>query len=148
MQLAKAGGLNATYFRGTDLALSVYDRLDAVVDFSCVEAPTGTVNIPPDFYSVRWRGLIRAPADETVTFQTTTLTSASKSTGVEGVRLYISGLGQGELALLIDQWDGLITTYQATLSMLADRLYEIVVEYKDTSSSSMMKLRKFFRTLA
>lgn len=72
VQLAKAGGLNATYFRDAHLALPVEDRVDSAIDFSCTQAPVGTTRVPRDFWSVRWTGLVRAPsADETVTFRST-----------------------------------------------------------------------------
>ena len=38
LRMAKAGGLNATYHRGVDLAFPVAERVDAMVDFSCTQA--------------------------------------------------------------------------------------------------------------
>lgn len=69
-----------------------------------------------------------------------TTTSSNEGGGKEGVRLWVTGLDVGDKALLIDRWDGLDATYEATLRMMADRLYDIVVEYRDTQSTSLMKL--------
>ena len=66
--------------------------------------------------------------------------SSSGATGKEGVRLWLSGTGVGELALVIDRWDGLEPEYTGTLSMLAEKLYEIQMEYKDTFSTSKVQL--------
>ena len=140
IRLSKVGGLNATYHRVLDLAFPVYERIDETIDFSFTQrVPGAPVLMPPDFFSVRWRGFVRPPTSETWTFKTVTM-SSSGSTGKEGVRLWMSGLHVGELALVIDRWDGLDPEYAGTLSMLADKLYEIQMEYKDTYSSSKVQL--------
>jgi len=72
-----------------------------------------------------------------------TSTSADSGSGKEGVRLWVSGLDTPRKTLLIDQWDGLDTSYEATVGMLTSRLYDIVVEYRDTQSTSSMKLGEF-----
>ena len=140
IRLSKVGGLNATYHRVLNLAFPVFERVDRTVDFSFTQRVPGAPNMmPPDFFSVRWRGFLRPPTSETWTFKTTTLSSTG-STGKEGVRLWLSGLNVGELALVIDRWDGLNAEYTGTLTMLAEKLYEIQMEYKDTYSSSKIQL--------
>ena len=54
----------------------------------------------------------------------------------------MSGTGVGELALVIDRWDGLEPEYTGTLSMLAEKLYEIQMEYKDTFSHARCNVMK------
>ncbi|KAJ1487604.1 hypothetical protein T484DRAFT_2207083 [Baffinella frigidus] len=136
--MAKAGGLNATYHRGVDLAFPVKERVDATVDFSCTQAVPGT-GLPADYFSVRWRGLVRPPYSETFTFKTVT-SSSNGQTGVEGVRVWLSGQKVDELELLIDQWSGKATEYTGTVVLLRDTLYDIQIEYKDSFSSSKMQL--------
>ena len=132
--------MNASYHRVLNLAFPVFERVDRTVDFSFTQRVPGAPNMmPPDFFSVRWRGFLRPPTSETWTFKTTTLSSTG-STGKEGVRLWLSGLNVGELALVIDRWDGLNAEYTGTLTMLAEKLYEIQMEYKDTYSSSKIQL--------
>lgn len=138
VRMAKAGGLNATYHRGVDLAFPVKERVDATVDFSCTQAVPGT-GLPADYFSVRWRGLVRPPYSETFTFKTVT-SSSNGQTGVEGVRVWLSGQKVDELELLIDQWSGKATEYTGTVVLLRDTLYDIQIEYKDSFSSSKMQL--------
>ena len=140
IRLSRVGGLNATYHRVVDLAFPVFERVDQTIDFSFTQrVPGAPAIVPPDFFSVRWKGFVRPPTSETWTFKTSTL-SSSASTGKEGVRLWMSGFHMGELSLVIDRWDGLETEYTGTLSMLAEKLYEIQMEYKDTYSSSKVQL--------
>jgi len=140
IRLSRVGGLNASYHRVVNLAFPVFERVDQTIDFSFTQrVPGAPAILPPDFFSVRWKGFVRPPTSETWTFKTTTL-SSSASTGKEGVRLWMSGLNIGELSLVIDRWDGLETQYTGTLSMLAEKLYEIRMEYKDTYSSSKVQL--------
>jgi len=140
IRLSRVGGLNATYHRVVNLAFPVFERVDQTIDFSFTQrVPGAPAIVPPDFFSVRWKGFVRPPTSETWTFKTSTL-SSSASTGKEGVRLWMSGLHMGELSLVIDRWDGLETEYTGTLSMLAEKLYEIQMEYKDTYSSSKVQL--------
>jgi hypothetical protein len=140
MRLSRVGGVNATYHRVIDLAFPVFERVDSTIDFSFTQrVPGAPAMMPPDFFSVRWKGFIRPPTSDTWTFKTTTLSSPA-STGKEGVRLWLSGLHMGELALVVDRWDGLDPEYSGTLSMLAEKLYEIQMEYKDTYSSSKVQL--------
>jgi len=141
IRLSRIGGLNATYHRVTDLAFPVWERVDSTIDFSFTQRiPGAPALLPADYFSVRWKGFVRPPASDTWTFKTTTL-SSSGATGQEGIRLWMSGRNMGELSLLIDRWDGRDSEYTGTLSMLADKLYEIRVEYKDTYSSSKVQLQ-------
>ena len=140
IKISKVGGLNATYHRVPDLAFPVFERVDNTVDFSFTQSvPGAPAMLPPDYFSVRWKGFVRPPSSETWTFKTVT-SSSSGATGKEGVRLWLSGTGVGELALVIDRWDGLEPEYTGTLSMLAEKLYEIQMEYKDTFSTSKVQL--------
>ena len=45
------------------------------------------------------------------------------------------------LMAVIDQWGGIDAEYTGTVVLLADTLYDIQIEYKDSFSSSKMQLQ-------
>ena len=140
VRIARAGGLRAVYYRGMGLEHPAVERVDATVDFSSASSPPGTAGqVPADFFSVRWRGQVRAMGTGAYTFMTVTGSSAGAS-GREGVRLRAAGLHVEDLTLLIDAWEGPRGSYTATVQLEGERLYDVELEYRDTWGPSRAAL--------
>ena len=140
IRIARAGGLLAAYYSDVDLLDPAMEQVDATIDFSSTSSPPGTAGlVPPNFFSVRWRGMVCPIATEVVTFMTVT-SSSSGLTGREGVRLRSAGLHIEDLTLLIDAWDGPASVYSATLQLEGERLYDLQLDYRDTDGASRITL--------
>eukprot|EP00960_Hanusia_phi_P070728 767378-Hanusia_phi.AAC.2 len=137
---ARVGGLSGEYFRREQLSSPIFTRIDQTVDFSFTTSfPGSPALMPIDFFSARWKGWVRPPFSETFTFKTQTLASKGVG-GMEGVRLWLSGEHIGNLNLIIDRWGGREPDYTGTLTLRTDVLYDIVLEYRDTYSSSQIRI--------
>ncbi|EKX55501.1 hypothetical protein GUITHDRAFT_131684 [Guillardia theta CCMP2712] len=140
LYFARVGGLRGDYFKREELISPVFTRIDETIDFSFTTSFPGSPQFMPiDFFSARWKGWVRPPFSETFTFKTETLASKSVG-GMEGVRLWLSGEHIGILNLIIDRWGGREPEYTGTLSLQTDVLYDIVLEYRDTYSSSKIRI--------
>ena len=119
-------GLNAVYFNNSDFTGSTVARTDSQVAFTWAGASPAS-GIGGTTFSVRWNGLVKPYTNETYTFITR---------NNDGVRLWVNG------KLLIDSWKSQPTTTRAaTISLKANRLYDLRVEhFADSGGSNTMQL--------
>ncbi|WP_374676315.1 PA14 domain-containing protein, partial [Ideonella sp.] len=119
-------GLAGSYFANRQLAgTPVLQRVEAV-DADWGAGPPGP-GVPADGFSVRWSGLIEAPASGTYRFQTLS---------DEGVRLWVDG------RRLIGHW----TPHAATLdtsdaiTLKAGQRVPLVLEFQEVSGPALVRL--------
>ncbi|GMH48108.1 hypothetical protein TL16_g00218 [Triparma laevis f. inornata] len=133
VEAASVGGLTGEYFNNRWLFGSpVVTRVDPTVDFSWTSddiiTPTGK-----DYISVRWTGFIQAAFAEVYTFTVE---------GNDGARLWIND------ELLFDNYetevsdvDGFSTfTGTTSVTLTADMLVDIKLEYRENTGSAKVKL--------
>jgi hypothetical protein len=125
-RLLATNGLNAVYFSNADFTGSTSTRIDKSVGFSWSAYPSVS-GISNSTLSVRWQGLVKPYTSETYTFITK---------NNDGVRLWVNG------KLLIDSWKSQSTTTRsATISLSANRLYDLRLEhFGDSGGSDTMTL--------
>ncbi|MFM8470065.1 MAG: PA14 domain-containing protein [Limisphaerales bacterium] len=119
-------GLLGQYFKNMTLTgPPALKRVDAQVNFDWAEAPAE--NFPADQFSVRWSGIVQAPATGRFTF----ITESD-----DGLRLWVDG------RLLIDNWtDHGPTEDKSPEFMLQDgKLYEIIMEFYENGGGAAAKL--------
>jgi alpha-D-xyloside xylohydrolase len=121
-----AGGLQGDYFADKTLGRHVATRKDAAIDFDWgLAAPRPEV--PPDQFSVRWTGRLRAP--ETGEYELATVAD-------DGVRLWLDG------KLLIDDWTQHAPEYHAgRVTLEFGKQYDFRLEYYDEILGASVKLR-------
>ncbi|MBL8792665.1 MAG: Ig-like domain-containing protein [Planctomycetia bacterium] len=118
-------GLTATYFDNKDFTGASVSRIDSTVNFNWGSG-SPAAGIGADTFSARWTGKIKPRYSQTYTFYTTS---------DDGVRLWING------QLLIDQWnDHSPTTHSGTITLQANQLYDIRLEYYENGGGAVMKL--------
>jgi hypothetical protein len=125
-RMLAVAGLNAVYFDNSDFTGSTVTKTDPSIAFTW-DGASPTSGIGPTTFSVRWNGLVKPYTDETYTFITK---------NNDGVRLWVNG------KLLIDAWYSQATTTRtATISLKANRLYDLRVEhFADSGGSKAMQL--------
>ncbi|HWD91725.1 MAG TPA: chitobiase/beta-hexosaminidase C-terminal domain-containing protein, partial [Verrucomicrobiae bacterium] len=101
-------------------------RTDAVVNFNwTTNPPAAGFNLTN--YTVRWTGSIQPQFDETYTFY---------ATADDGVRLWLNGRP------LIDGWvNEAATTYSNTITLHAQQLYNIEMDYYQNTGSAVAELQ-------
>ena len=101
-------------------------RTDATVDFNW-GAGSPASQVTPNFFSVKWTGRIKAPADTYYTFIVT---------GDDGVRLLLNG------TKVIDGWkDQGATSYRSGLILLSKgQLYNIELDYYEHEGNASCRL--------
>lgn len=123
---ARADGLAATYYDNPDFSGLQVSRVDATIDFDWAEgAPFSNFGV--NDFSTRWTGFIKPAYSGTYTFYL----SAD-----DGCRLSINNVS------LIDDWafNYSNSTRTATISLNADTLYPIQVEYLENSGWAGVRL--------
>ena len=118
-------GLVGNYFADTELNNLVFTRVDPTVNF---QWGTGSPDpsVPVDDFSARWTGQVQAQFSESYTFYTDS---------DEGVALWVNGQ-----QLIDDFTDHTLNEDSGTISLQAGELYDIRVEYYDTSGIATMQL--------
>lgn len=118
-------GLKAEYYNNADLTELVIERTDRTVNFDWdTGSPHPAVN--PDSFSVRWTGRVEPLYSETYTFYTNT---------DDGVRLWVDNV------LIIDKWiDQGQTEWNGSIALTAGTLYDIKMEYYDSSNTALAQL--------
>ena len=118
-------GLNAEYYRELGLKGSPVTRVEPTVNFDWqTNAPLA--NFPPERFSVRFVGRIKAPKSGTFTFTTYS---------DDGVRLWLND------SLLINQWnDHSVTAHSSTVNLIEGEFYKIRLEYYDNTADAVIKL--------
>ena len=125
LNIPGAAGFRGEYYNDAALTNLVFVRLDAAINFDYGYGSPDP-RIGPDTFSVRWSGSIRPRYTETYTITPET---------DDGVRLWING------QLLINQWvvQG-PTRVPATIALVANQSYDLVMEYYENSGSASAKL--------
>jgi hypothetical protein len=119
-------GLKGDYFTNTGLSGSpALSRTDATVNFNWSSTPPDPV-IPLGNYSVRWTGQVQPQAGETYTFYTST---------DDGARLWVNGIQ------LVNDWtDHPDTERSGTITLTANQMYSLTMEYYQGAGSAVAKL--------
>lgn len=118
-------GLPGTYFNRKNFASEKFDRIDPTIDFDWGYGSPGT-DMAPNTYSIRWSGKVQSERSEEYTF----ITESD-----DGVRLWVDG------QLLIDNWTMHSPTIDSgRITLQADQMYDIVLEYFEHKSGALMKL--------
>jgi len=141
----QSGGLFGTYFENDDLTdhgtdtlgvatiSSSFSRVDAAINFDWsgirpVPSPSMSFlkDIGPNYFSVRWQGMVRPLFSEVYTFHAKV---------DDGAKLWINGL------LVIDQWYSRCSEVDGTIALMSGTLYPIKIEYKQVVGNATMQLR-------
>lgn len=100
-------------------------RTDATINFNW-SSVSPDPSIPPTNYTVRWTGSVQPQFTENYTFVTT---------ADDGVRLYVNG------QLLINDWmDQTATTMSNSISLNAQQLYNIEMDYYQDNNNAVAQL--------
>ncbi len=123
-------GLTGRYYTGHTAASPFSGsptlvRTDATLNFNWgTGSPDPSVGA--DTFTVRWTGAVQAQFNETYTFY---------ATADDGVRLWVNG------QQLINAWvDQAPATYQGTISLKAQQLYNITMEYYENGGGAVAQL--------
>lgn len=117
-------GLRGEYFAGDNHETFLLERVDATINFNWGHDPPDPA-VPAEHFSVRWTGKIQPRYTETYTFHLAV---------DDGARLIING------AFLIDNWSKPGGELTADIPMVANRLYDIRVEYFDKVLTAVCRL--------
>lgn len=103
------------------------------IDFSWGSGSPDSKKVNTDNFSARWTGSIKAEATGTYTF---------KANVDDGVRVYVQEQGASEWTTVINSWksNSSSTTLTGTYDMEEDSIYNIKVEYYESTSSATAKL--------
>jgi hypothetical protein len=125
VNVAPGIGLSAQYYNEINFTGSGVSRIDPTVNFNSGRH-SPAAGIGNDTFSARWTGKIRAPKDDTYTFQTTS---------DDGVRLWVDG------SLIVDNWTKHpVTNNSASISLNANQAYDIKLEYFENAGLSNIQL--------
>jgi hypothetical protein len=136
--LRQIGGLYGFYYENTDFS----DTDPNVAPFSKIEphinlklgyarpiadmtGKIGVKDIGPDYFSVRWVGQLRPAYSEVYTFHATV---------DDGLKLYVNGL------LVTNHWYSKCSDVDGTIALVADKLYDIKLEYLELTGNATMQL--------
>ncbi len=98
---------------------------DAVINFNWTSGPGG--DIGQDDFTVRWTGSVQPQFNETYTFY---------ATADDGVRLWVNGQE------LVNGWvDQASTTYQGSIALKAQQLYNIEMDYYQDTGGAIAELQ-------
>nr|WP_277755890.1 PA14 domain-containing protein [Paenibacillus luteus] len=111
------------YYAGNFGSLEM-ERVDATIDFDW-GGDRPTVNVPGEWFTVRWTGKVQPQYTETYTFYTHT---------DDGVRLWVNG------QQLITQWQSMNGELSATISLTAGVKYDIKMEYLENGGNAHARL--------
>jgi uncharacterized repeat protein (TIGR03806 family) len=100
-------------------------RTDAVINFNWTSGPGG--GIAQTNFTARWTGCVQPQFNETYTFY---------ATADDGVRLWVNGQE------LVNGWvDEASTTYQGSIALKAQQLYNIEMDYYQVSGGAIAELQ-------
>lgn len=118
-------GLTGRYYDGRNFSTLTHTRVDPQIDFSWASGETPTPDTTATF-SALWTGTLTPRYSEQFTFTTR---------ADDGVRLWVNG------QLVIDNWvDQGPTTRTGTISLQADREYEVWMEYYNGGGAGVISL--------
>ncbi len=164
-----AGGLVGTYFENTDLSdhatsangstasAAAFTRLDSAIDFSwrrserpCGQAKDIGKDIGPDYFSVRWRGLVRLPHSGTFTFFLSFPSGNHVKISVNGLRIIYTGPECGSSASSSSSststcmaglgGTGESSVVAGTVALMQEQAYPITLEYRHYTTAGPLQL--------
>jgi len=120
-----AAGFVGEYYDNADFTALTLTRVDANINFDWSDgAPDPSLGA--DSFSVRWKGRVFPRYTDNYTFTVE---------ADDGVRLWVNG------NLVIDQWhDQGPTRYSASMPVVADQGYDIVMEYYENGGGAVARL--------
>ena len=118
-------GLTGKYYDAKNFTMLRVTRIDPTVNFNWVlGSPDPSVGV--DTFSVRWTGRVQPQYNQTYTFHATT---------DDGVRLWVNGVQ------IINHWvDGAAAEYTGNITLQANQLYTIQMDYYDNGANASAKL--------
>jgi hypothetical protein len=123
--LATPGGLTARYYDNVWFLNSpAVSRVDATINFQWGTGALTTFGV--DYVSVRWEGKLRSAFSEATTIY---------ALADDGVRVWI------DRRLVIDAWSTCCNESFAVVSLVANHLHDIIVEYQELRGEARMELR-------
>lgn len=122
--VGKGSGLKGLYYTGTNFNTQVATRFDPEVNFAWGSG-NPLPGVGPTNYTVRWTGRVLTSAAGDYSFSVT---------ATAGKRLWVNNV------LVLDYW-GTAGTHNATVTLAASTLYDIKLEYLNTTGSSSVSLK-------
>jgi glucose/arabinose dehydrogenase len=120
-------GLAASYYDNINFTGLFQTRVDPTIDFDWgTSAPISGMGA--DTFSIRWTGYVLPRFSQTYTFYTTT---------DDGVRLWVNNLTTPLIDRFVDQS---ATTWTATITLTANTLYQIRMDYYENGGAASAKL--------
>lgn len=120
-----ASGLIGEYFSNVHLSGTPLVRMDRNIDFNW-RSGSPDASIPKDYFSVRWSGKIKPLYSEKYTISTLS---------DDGIRVWVDG------KLLINSWiNQSWDERKGSIYLTSGRLYDIKVEYYESTGDSMARL--------
>lgn len=110
-------GLTGRYYNGNNFDTFLTERIDPIVDLPS-SSGSATYGQNTSNYSIRWEGKIKSKAAGSYLFSIL---------HDDGVKLWVNG------TLVIDQW-GTAGTHTGTITLAADTLYDIKIDFKGEGS--------------
>jgi hypothetical protein len=118
-------GLTGKYYDAKNFTMLRVTRIDPVVNFDWDQGSPDP-SIAVDTFSVRWTGRVQPQYNQTYAFHATT---------DDGVRLWVNGVQ------IINHWvDGAAAEYTGTITLQANQLYTIQMDYYENSGAASAKL--------
>lgn len=119
-------GLLGQYFGNVSLSgAPILQRTD-VLNFTFAANTPPVAGVPATYFGVRWTGAVEAPVSGTAQLQTNS---------DDGVRVWFDG------KLVIDDWlDHATTLDTASVTLVAGRRYNVMVEYHQSTSIGALQL--------
>jgi len=131
VEQAQAGGLLGKYFNNRWLfGNPVSSRVDSTIDF---DWPGYITETGKDFISIRWSGYIRPAFSEQYTFHVQVNDGARL--WVDNVQLFDAFEAEVEDAAQFAEY-----SYSTNVTLVAGRLYDILLEYRENKGSAFAKL--------
>jgi chitodextrinase len=117
-------GLTGAYYDYSDLTNHVVTRIDPTINFNWDHAAPAA-GMGENTFSIRWTGKVKPQYSESYTFY---------AYADDGVRVWVNN------QLIIDYWQNGWGERTGTITLAADALYDIKVEYFDDGGGARMEL--------
>ena len=123
--LGTGDGLKGEYYRGKDFNTYVMTRVDEQIGFNWgMNAPHSS--LPENGFSVRWTGSVQPQYTDEYTFMVTS---------DDGARLWVNG------QQLVNDWtDRALKENRGTITLEANKRYDIKLEFKDNEYEAIVML--------
>ncbi len=121
----RVGGLKGEYFNGPNFERKAHTQVDRQIDFNWF-GQSPAPGVQAEYFSVRWTGKLYAPVGGKYRFTATV---------DDGVRIWVGG------KKVIDEWRKQDDTrFVGEISLAANRLYDLRVEYYNDWKGSVISV--------